>query len=309
MILQRRDVLQSEIREVQRILEMIPEENVIDRFALENRLEDLRAEYAQLPSRSAEPERLALTFRGAPVRGSSAISADFAGIAASEFVDAFAAIVAGLRGSLNYSGPIPDKATAPLMVTGVATGSFGFEMEVPSVQHDFFREGASAASAVEIFRELLRVAAQGSDDEITDIVLEVHPRAVRKVADFLSTVAKKGAWCGLEFRNKFFKFRSLEELRDSEQRLRKENIAERTEEYFGEFQGFLPAGRNFEFVVADGSGLIRGRLGPDIEDTASLNKEWLHRPTFVKFNVIQVGQGRPRYTLQSLSDLVPAGGP
>jgi hypothetical protein len=303
MNIKRKDILRSEIGEVEAILENTPQENVIDRYGLEARLEELNAELRQLPSRIPEPEKLALTFRGEPVRGSSAISADFSGSASSAFVDAFSAIVAGLRGSLRYSGPIPDKTSAPLMITGLATGSFGFEMELPHLQGEFFEEGANPGGAVEIFKKLLRVSAKGSDDEITDIVEEIHPRAVRKVADFLSTVSKKGAWCGLEFRDSYFKFNSLEELKISEERLRQENISEREEAYFGEFQGFLPAGRNFEFIVSDGAEIIRGRLGPEIEDPDILNREWLHQPTKVKFNVIQVGQGRPRYTLLSLDDL------
>ena len=303
MNIRRKDALLSEIGEVKTILEKIPSENVIDRFGLESRLEELNLELERLPDRIQEAEKLSLTFRGEPVRGSTAISADFAGSASSAFVDAFSAIVAGLKGSLKYSGPIPDKSSVPLMITGMAKGSFGFEMELPSSQGEFFEDGASAGGAVEILKELLRVSAKGSDDEISDIVEEIHPRAVRKVADFLSEVSKKGAWCGLEFRNSFFKFSSLEELRSSEERLRQENISETEESFFGEFQGFLPQGRNFEFVVSDGSGIIRGRLGPDIEDPDVLNREWLHQPTRVKFNVIQVGQGRPRYTLLSLDDL------
>ncbi|RAZ81940.1 hypothetical protein [Cereibacter johrii] len=303
MKIRRKDALLSEIGEVKAILERIPSENVIDRFGLESRLAELEAELAQLPDRIQEPERLSLTFRGEPVRGSSAISADFAGSASSAFVDAFSAIIAGLKGHLKYSGPIPDKVSVPLMITGVATGSFGFEMELPNLQGEFFEERVSAGDAVEILRELLRVSAKGTDDDISDIVEEIHPRAVRKVADFLSEVSKKGAWCGLEFRDSYFKYSSLDELKKSEKRLRKENISETEETYFGEFQGFLPQGRNFEFVVSDHSGIIRGRLGPDIEDPDVLNREWLHRPTRVKFNVVQVGQGRPRFTLVSLDDL------
>lgn len=303
MTIRRKDALLSEIGEVEAILKKIPSENVIDRFGLESRLKELNEELEQLPDRIQEPERLSLTFRGEPVRGSTAISADFAGSASSAFVDAFSAIIAGLKGSLKYSGPIPDKASAPLMITGMATGSFGFEMELPNLQGEFFEERASAGGAVEILKELLRVSAKGTDDDISDIVEEIHPRAVRKVADFLSEISKKGAWCGLEFRDSYFKYSSLEELKSSEERLRKENISETEETYFGEFQGFLPQGRNFEFAVSDGSGIIRGRLGPDIEDPDSLNREWLHQPTRVKFNVVQVGQGRPRYTLVSLDDL------
>lgn len=308
MIIKRKDALLSEIRQVRTILDNIPSENVIDRFGLEARVKELEAELEVLPDRLQELEKVALTFRGEPVRGSSAISAEFAGSASSAFAEAFSAIVAGLKGSLKYSGPIPDKTTTPLMITGVATGSFGFEIELPVLQGEFFEEQANSGTAVEIIKELLRVSAEGSDDDISDIVEEIHPRAVRKVADFLSSIHKKGAWCGLEFRDSYFKYRNLEQLKNSVTRLRKENILETEETYFGEFQGVLPQGRNFEFVIADGSGIVRGRLGPDIEDPDVLNRQWLHQPITVKFSVVQVGQGRPRYTLLSLDDLRPRAG-
>jgi hypothetical protein len=303
MPVNRKDALVSEINQVRSILDRIPEQNVIDRFSFEQRLKELEIELEELPNRIPDAEKISLTFRGEPVRGSSAISADFAGIASSKFVDAFAAIVAGLRGSLRYAGPIPDKASAPLMITGMATGSFGFEMELPALQGEFFEEDANAGGAVEIFKDLLRLSVTGTDDEITDIIEKIHPRAVRKVADFLSAVSKNGAWCGLEFRNSYFKYKNLDELRSSEERLRTDNIVETAETFFGEFQGFLPVGRNFEFMVADHDSVIRGRLGLDIEDPDILNREWLHKATTVKFNVIQVGQGRPRYTLLSLDDI------
>ncbi|MFT8325497.1 hypothetical protein [Gluconobacter oxydans] len=303
MIFGKKALLLSEINEVERILSQTPIENVIDIYGLQNRLDELKAHLAILPDRIAEAEKLSLTFRGEPVRGSNAISADFAGKASAAFVDAFTSILAGLKGSLQFSGPIPDKVNMPLMITGTATGSFGFEMELPGEQEDIFDRTASSGGAMEMFKSLLRLSAEGSDDEITDIVEEIHPRAVRKVADFLSTVSRGGAWCGLEFRNNYFKFDSLEQIRLSEERLKQENIIERKEVFFGEFLGFLPKSRNFEFLVADSSETIRGRFGIDVENSQNLNSEFLSRRVRVQFDVIQVGQGKPRYTLSSTKDI------
>ncbi|MEX0827828.1 MAG: hypothetical protein WD005_02640, partial [Haliea sp.] len=232
-----------------------------------------------------------------------AISADFAGKAATAFHDAFSAILAGINSRLRYSGPIPDKMHFPLMITGTALGSFGFEMEVPQDVPNLFDEPIGSSDAVTIFKELLRVSALGSDDDISDIVEKIHPRAVRKVADFLSVLSKQNAWCGLKFRNDFFRYDDLEELKLSESRLRTENIDERTETYHGEFQGFLPEARNFEFKISDDNFVLKGRLGENIEDTSELNRDWLHKPVKVTFNVVQVGQGRPRFTLTSLDDI------
>ncbi|WHZ35477.1 hypothetical protein [Sagittula sp. MA-2] len=285
------------------MLNDIPEEHVIDRFSLEQRIEELEEGLASLPKRELTQEHLSLTFRGEPVLGSEAISADFAGKATSSFSDAFSAILAGINENLRYSGPIPDKARYPLLITGTAIGSFGFEMEVPLDEEDLFSEHIKSSGAVELLKNLLRVSAKGSDDEISDIVEEIHPRAVKKVADFLGVLSQSGAWCGLEFRGDFFRYKNIEEVRLSETRLKKENIRETVEYYTGEFQGILPVGRHFEFAVQGEDYVLKGRLGPDIDDPDHLNREWLHLPVKVKLNVIQVGQGRPRFTLSSLDDL------
>lgn len=297
------NTLNSELKEIKEILDGMPEENLIDRFSLEQRIKELESFLDSLTPKELSRERLSLTFRGDPVVGSEAMSADFAGRATSAFSDAFAAILAGLNDTLRYSGPIPDKTRYPLMITGTAIGSFGFEMELPLDNQDLFFDRVESGGAMELLRNLLRVSAIGSDDDISDIVEEIHPRAVRKVADFLSVLSQNGAWCGLEFRNEFFRYKDAEQIKLSEERLKNENIKETNEEYKGEFQGILPVGRNFEFLVSGDGEVIKGRLGPDIENPDLLNREWLHRSATVRLNVIQVGRGRPRFTLLSLDDI------
>lgn len=98
MISKQADALLSEIKQLQSILATISADRVIDRYGIELRIAELRSKVEALPDRIQEAEKLALTFRGEPIRGSSAISADFAGKTASAFVDAFAAIVADRRG-------------------------------------------------------------------------------------------------------------------------------------------------------------------------------------------------------------------
>ena len=108
---------------------------------------------------------------------------------------------------------------------------------------------------------------------------------------------------GLEFKESFFRFSGTDQVRASAERLESNNIKESEETYTGEFQGVLPKGRTFEFKVSDGSGVLRGKVGPDVEDADVLNREYLHKLVNVSLHVIQVGQGRPRFTLQKLSDI------
>ncbi len=271
-------------------------------MSFEDRLETAKLALSKLsPART--PERTRLTFRGAPVFGSHGISADFGGSAARAFADAYAAIVAGLNSTLHYKGPIPDKTKNQLLITGTALGSFGFEFELPDT--DLFQGEDNAEFALEIFKKLLKVSAEGSDDEVTELVDIIHPRAVRKVADFLTYLSQQQAWCGIEFKDDFFKYRDVDQLKVSADRLKEENIIEDDYEYLGEFQGILPQSRTFEFRTNDGGEIIKGKIHATIDDPDVINREWLHRPCHLTLNFVQVGQATPRYTLVDLTNIKP----
>jgi hypothetical protein len=294
--------LSSEISELEALLAEIPAENLIERMGLDARLETARKRIAEVPE-NLLAHKARLLFRGKPVFGSHGIAADFAAKAASAFTEAVAAVAAALSENLHHMGPIPDKQKNQLLITGTAVGSFGFEFELPpsrDKQQHLFPEQTAAEKALEKVQALLFQSVEGSDDEIAELIDEIHPRAVKKVAEFLNCISQQEAWCGLDFKEKTFIFQGIEQLRLSADRLREENIKEGEESFSGEFQGILPAIRNFEFKCLDQDAVIRGKVGPEIADADTLNREYLHKPVTVKFQMIQVGHGRPRYTLQKL---------
>lgn len=301
-MIRKNHALASEIAELEQLLGRIPSANVIERLSFERRLKAARQALEEV-GQKVQPEKTRLTFRGAQVSGSHGISAEFGSKATVAFSEAFAAIMAGMRDRLRYMGPIPDKARNQLLITGTAVGSFGFEFELPSLQPDFFSESGGAEEALEKLLALLQTSAEGNDDEVTELVAAVHPRAVRKVAEFLNYLSLNQSWCGLEFKERIFRYRNIEQLRRAKDRLSEENIHESVADYRGELQGVLPRGRTFEFKLADDEGVIKGKVGLDIEDPDVLNREWLHRLVDVSLDVVQVGQGRPSYTLPELSKI------
>jgi hypothetical protein len=292
------NAISSEIAELEGILATMPPTEVIARISFEIRLRSAKAALATLAN-SPVVKKAKLTFRGKPVFGSHGIAADFGTKAAGAFSDAFAAVAAGLTESLQYMGPIPDRAKNQLLITGTAIGSFGFEFELPPQKNDLFPDAGRTEEALQKLQDLLRISAEGSDDEMAELVEEVHPRAVRKVADFLGYLVQYQALCGLEFEDKFFRFDSREQLEVSAERLQEGNIRECEEDFIGNFAGMLPSGRTFEFNLTDGNPPIKGKVAAEIEDPDLINREWLKRPAKIKLGVIQVGQGRPRYTLKS----------
>jgi len=296
--------ISSEIKELEALLAEIPQENAIDRMGLTARLESARALIAGVNEKQLV-HKARLTFRGKPVYGSHGIAADFATKAAGAFTDAVAAAAAGFTDSLMYMGPIPDKQKNKLLITGTAIGSFGFELEVPPQdKEDLFNEENRTETALAKMQDLLRLAAEGSDDEVAELVEDIHPRAVKKVADFLDYVVQQDASCALEFKNRFFRFDDTAQVQTSANRLREDNIHDTDETFAGEFQGVLPASRTFEFRVVTPNGVLRGKVGPDVEDADLINRDFLHHPVRAKFHVIQVGQGRPRYMLCKMDDIM-----
>jgi hypothetical protein len=292
--------VESEIRELEDMIAAIPEERVIERMSLESRLQSARKILAELPD-AGTASRARLTFRGRPVFGSHGIAADFGAKAAGAFSDAYAMVAAGLSEGLEFMGPIPNRNRNQLLITGTAMGSFGFEFELPPTLAPGFDESEMAMRKME---ELFRLAAEGSDDDIAEVIDEIHPRSVKKVYEFLALLEQQQAWCGLEFGEHSFRFADHAQLKASAARLKDDNIHESNGSYRGEIQGVLPTGRTFEFKLLDQEELIRGKVDSSISDPDVLNREWLHRPATITLSVMQVGQGRPKYTLKSLDDLV-----
>lgn len=296
-------LLFSEIKELETLLASIPADALIERMSLEARLENARKALATAPVLTSQKAKL--TFQGKPVIASHGIAADFGARAAGAFSDAFAAIAAALTDRLQEMGPIPNREKNQLLITGTAVGSFGFEFELPMEEPSLLPEAREAQQAIKTIESLFRLAAAGSDDEVAEVIEEVHPRAVKKVHEFLELLVQQQAWCALEFGDRSFRFTDYEQIKTSNERLRDENIQERKESYTGELQGVLPESRSFEFKLSTRPEVIKGKVDKTIGDPGILNREWLHKPITMDLQVIQVGQGRPRFTLMSLDDLKP----
>lgn len=295
--------LYSEASTLRELLDNIPVDNVIDRLGIESRLEEVEYQLTCINPFHI-PKKAKLTFRGGPVIGSKAISAVFASKATDFFASAVAAVSAGLSGTLNSKGPIPDKNINNLMITGTAIGSFGFEFELPAPDlFDLCPEPPVAEKAVDEIRALFEVSATGSDDDLSDLVEEIPPRALSKIYEFLNYVNEQDAKCGLEFNNKFFRFSTKEQLESALARLNDKNIHEEVVTYKGTFTGALPASRSFEFKTEINKELIKGKISKDIDQPELIVKDWLLKSVQVKFTLITIGKSKPKYILKSIKDI------
>lgn len=287
---------------LRKMLDEIPDDEVIDRMSLEARLRSLEADASFSPVMEGmrTPAKARLTFRGRPVIGSHGIFADFGADAVRRFSDAVVAVAASFSGPLSAMGPIPNRDQYQLLITNTALGSFGFELE------DYrtvlpLENGSPIESALEQTQALLQ-GTLGSDDELADTVVGSDPRALGLIRSFLQAMAEAEATCALEFKEKSFRFADVGQVRRSFDRLSQDNLHETEEWLEGELLGVLPKRRAFEFQSRVNQEVIAGKISSSIDDVKSLNEN-LGQEVRLHVAVTRVGSGRPRYVLLGI---VPA---
>lgn len=296
----------SQVRELEDLLAATPEEDILDRMSLEARLKTVKEELEEM-SPYEEAPKARLTFGGPPVLDGHGIRADFGVDATKAFIDAFSTVAAGLNKNLSSSGPIPQVDENKLLITGTAIGSFGFEFEVPAPAQLTFSEFEKTGKVMNKIEDFFRVSVEGSDSEVAEIIEEIHPRAGKKIRDFLEILVGQHAWCGLEFGDRYFRYTDYEQIRKACARIKEDEdeVDESMQSFHGEFQGVLPAGRRFEFKLTGQNRVIRGKLDTSILDPDIINREWLHRPVKITLKITKTGRAREQFTLLSLNDLSP----
>lgn len=281
-------------------LDRLPPSARLTRMSVTSKLHGVEQALAESPLDEREPAHVRLTFNGRPVINTSGIFAEFGMKAVSNFTDAVATVAASLNTetALAAMGPVPNREQYQLIITGSALGSFGFELEEHRAGQLPLEEVSPVAQALDHTQRLL-ASTLASDEELADSASETDPRALDKVRTFLQTLAENEAICTMQYRERSFRFTDTGQVKASLARLGQDNIKEENTFLDGAFQGVLPKGRTFEFVPAGGQDVIRGKVGPAIQDADALNNH-LHQPTRIKVMVTRVANGRPRYLLSEM---------
>jgi len=292
----------SEIGELETLLGRIPEEKVISRKQYEYRLQEAREAIKDIVVPASQ--KMKLTFHGKPVVESYGIRANFMGQALDIFTNAVASVAASLKGILKgSSGSIPEKQQSSLLVVGPAIGSFGFELELPDQQQGaLFEELDSVCESIKRIQMVFQAVAGGTDEDLSESVGEIHPRAVDYIHEFLNLQSKHGARCALEFDGHLSCFQNDEEVGRAVHRLAKDNRVEASASFRGVLIGVLPVAQRFELETEQGE-IKRGRTALVSDDGKRLMKDYADRRITMVLKEVRVGQGKPRYTLESLEDV------
>lgn len=250
-------------------------------------------------------KKAVITFRGKPVNGSKSISADFSAKALNGLTDMVASIVASANRTLNHHGAIPNKNQHTLQITGVAVGSFGFELALPAPQaQDDLIDGQKndTADTLTHIQDLLQYGINGTDEQIGDMIDALHPRAIAKVNDFLSIMRSQEALFALQFNDKLVRIDSDEQLKKLMERFSQDNIHESDDEYHGHFIGVLPKTRTFEFQDED-KNVIKGKINHQVPNPEHINREYLNKPVRVRFHTLRFGSAKPKYELLDITHI------
>lgn len=295
--------LEAEVSELQGMLATLPPDEVITKMGLEARLESAIANLKALGTAPSPNEKLLLTFRGQPVDGTRGIVADFGGKALDAFSSAVGTILASINGELAERGPVPKRNDNQLMITGTATGSFGFELEVPGKSIVLFDDEVGVGDVVQAIQNLLETTVTGTDDDLTEVVDMIHPRAVKKVSEFLGYLESNQASFGLSFKGRSFKFQNTAQLSSSALKLKDQNLHEDFPSFEGYFVGILPHSRMFEFKIKESEEIIKGKIGSKQIDPNTLSEDFLKVPVSAEFRAVRVGDGKPKYSLMKIEDV------
>ena len=286
--------LLSQREALKRMIERSNPEHVLEHRSLKAALSEIE-EIISSRRLVSDPARVRLTFNGKPVIGSHGIYADFASKIVNAFTDTITAVAASLSEPLAAKGPIPNKDLNQLLITNTVLGSFGFELEEYRPESLLIEDESAVAIAIEKTQKILE-GTTGTDDELADSIVETDPRAIGKLKNFLSILSENESVCALQYKERFFRFSDVTQVKSSLQRISSDNLSEEERDLPGIFIGFIPKTRTFEFRPNDQEESIVGKALPSLTEIGSINSH-LNQPATVKMLVTTVGNGKPRYQL------------
>ncbi len=271
----RRDYLSADLDAVEKLIARLTDEDVLSRFGLEERREELLREIAEAQPAEELTASAALFFGGRPVQGSVGIESRFAGSALTKFQDLVAKVSAQQEGGgLGQRGVVANQGATRLHVTDVVRGSFGFMLEEINPQGTLME--TSLKTAVDGATRLLTAFAEDEEDRFEAEVENVDQRVLNTAREFFELLRHDGATFRLVVGQADRSF-----THDIVERASARAIATRIEDtdelLEGELAGVLPEGHMFEFRTDGERGVVRGRVDKDLPapELALFNRQWI----------------------------------
>lgn len=288
--------LQAELAGLNELLNLAPQDAVIDRIGFEDRIARLQEELETNPPPPRWPASARLTFDGTPVAGRQGIHPNFGGTA----INAFSKFINSLTETqLDLMGQQDDKRRGEgqhILITGITRGSFGFEIEESADHYAAHLEDPSpVGTAIEQAREIMGALA-GNQESLAEAIADVDNSTVGELRTFVKLLADSGATCSLATESSTFRFTNLQQVRRGLNHLRQDNVQEGETEIRGFFRGYLPSARRAEFVNAETREILSARVDRAVPDAERINCV-LNEPVTIRAKTRRVGTSRPRYVI------------
>lgn len=259
-----RNALRSEIASLRSMLAHSGGKDPLGSRSLQRRLAILEAELAEAEGQELHVAQVALVFDGEPVRGSSAIEADFAGRALQDYQELVAKHVAAEGGHLAERGRLPDQIheQARMNVTGLVHGSFGFILQEDNgAQLGMFE--SAAQKAVRSVTDLLTQVADADGRQFNARLDELDIRIFQTLKRFVSTLHRARSTLRVAEDQRELKL-DVASVERAFERVTQVDVEELDEVTEGELLGLVPVQRRFEFRRSDDGELLQGRVAPNL---------------------------------------------
>lgn len=301
-----RDFAYADLAAVNGLLAQLGDEDVMARFGLEARVEELQQTIAQLDGASEEPTAsAALFFGGRPVLGARGIESEFAGSAVTKFQDIVAKMLAHETGSLAQRGVVPNKAAATLHITNIVRGSFGFLLEEVRPQHALIETPLKAA--VDEATRLLDAFGEPDEEQFQATVETIDQRVLGTAREFFDLMRQSGATLRLVAGETDRSF-GAEAVARAAERATSTMLEDADETVQGQLAGVLPDAHQFEFRVGGDRGTIRGKVDRALraDQLAQFNRDWVNVDAVAHLHVKRVRREgavvRESFTLMTLKE-------
>ena len=290
------DQLQTEMAALDELLEIVPEEAVIDRISIEKRKNLLERELETNPPPQRWPFAARIAFDGTPVLNSQGINANFGGDAMTTFAKLITSLAASQVTPLGERGVIPNQDSFQIAITGTSPGSFAFEIEeVPDQQISYLEAPTPVEVAIQQATEIMK-SSTGEAESLAEAIEETDNRALGDMRAFIRILADSDATCSLSFEGESFRFDSASDVQKALNNLSQDNVVEGEVDIRGHFQGYLPKVRRAEFVNEDTQEIIMARVDRVVHDAERINSI-LGENVSIRARTRRVGSSSPRYTI------------
>ena len=271
-----RDFARADLAAVRGLIAQLSEEDVMARFGLEARRDELQVAIAAMEALPEETVRpAALFFGGNPVIGTRGIESTFAGSAIGKFQDIVAKVLAHETSGLGQRGVVPNRSASTLHITNVVRGSFGFLLEEVQPPQQLLE--TSLKTAVDKAAQLLDAFGEPDEEQFRSAVEDIDERLLGTAREFFSLMRQSGATLRLVSGDMDRSF-GAQSVERAAERATSTTVEEAEESIRGYLSGVLPESHQFEFRAGGERGIVRGKVDRALSsaELEVFNRQWVH---------------------------------